>query len=221
MILSLYTKFKDNHVQYNKGDLKMEFKHILEERYATKLFDGNKISEDKIKQIIEMIRLSPSALNLQPWKIKIIDDDDLKEKLSPASMDQPQIKSCSHLLVFCANTDLKGNADKLINSLKAAGVPEENIQFLESVLSNFLSIYRAGGALYEAQHNVFIAAITAIYAAKSLGIDSCPMQGFDPASYSKILELPDNLVPTIIVPLGYAADKPMPKARFPKEDTFF
>ena len=88
-------------------------------------------------------------------------------------------------------------------------------------MSNFLSIYRAGGALYEAQHNVFIAAITAIYAAKSLGIDSCPMQGFDPASYSKILELPDNLVPTIIVPLGYAADKPMPKARFPKEDTFF
>jgi nitroreductase / dihydropteridine reductase len=73
----------------------------------------------------------------------------------------------------------------------------------------------------EAQHNAFIPAITTIYAAKSLGIDSCPMQGFDPAAYSKILELPDNLVPNIIVPLGYASDKPMPKVRFPKEEIFF
>ena len=47
------------------------------------------------------------------------------------------------------------------------------------------------------------------------------MQGFDPAAYSEILELPDNLVPSIIVLLGYAADKPMPEVRFPKEEIFF
>jgi nitroreductase/dihydropteridine reductase len=209
-----------NYIQSNNGDVKMEFKNILEERYATKMFDGNNVDEDKIEQIMEMIRLSPSAINLQPWKIKIISDKGLKEKLSPATMDQPQINSCSHLLVFCANTDLKGNADKLISSLKASGVPEENIHFLESILTNFLSMFPDKAGVCEAQHNVFIAAITAIYAAKSLGIDSCPMQGFNPAAYSEILELPDNLVPTIIVPLGYAADKPMPKARFPKEEIF-
>ena len=199
----------------------MEFKNILEERFATKKFDGKKIDEDKIEQIMEMIRLSPSALNLQPWKIKIIADEDLKEKLSPASMDQPQIKSCSHLLVFCANSNLKGNADKLINDLKASGIPEKNIQFLESVLNNFLRMFPGEEGIHEAQQNAFIPAITAIYAAKSLGIDSCPMQGFNPAAYSEILELPDTLVPTIIVPLGYAADKPMPKVRFPKEEIFF
>ena len=201
--------------------IRMEFKNILEERFATKKFDGKKIDQDKIEQIMEMIRLSPSALNLQPWKIKIIADEDLKEKLSPASMDQPQIKSCSHLLVFCANSNLKGNADKLINDLKASGIPEKNIQFLESVLNNFLRMFPGEEGIHEAQQNAFIPAITAIYAAKSLGIDSCPMQGFNPAAYSEILELPDTLVPTIIVPLGYAADKPMPKVRFPKEEIFF
>jgi nitroreductase len=201
--------------------IQMEFKSILEERFATKKFDGKKIDQDKIEQIMEMIRLSPSALNLQPWKIKIIADEDLKEKLSPASMDQPQIKSCSHLLVFCANSNLKGNADKLINDLKASGIPEKNIQFLESVLNNFLRMFPGEEGIHEAQQNAFIPAITAIYAAKSLGIDSCPMQGFNPAAYSEILELPDTLVPTIIVPLGYAADKPMPKVRFPKEEIFF
>jgi nitroreductase/dihydropteridine reductase len=199
----------------------MEFKDILEERYATKLFDGKKIDEEKIEQIKDMIRLSPSAINLQPWKIKIVTDEELKEKLSPASMDQPQIKSCSHLLVFCAEKDLAANADKLLGGLKAAGVPEENIQFLESILDNFASMFPGEAAICESQHNVFIATITSIYAAKSLGIDSCPMQGFNPEAYSEILEIPDNLLPTMIVPLGYAADKPMPKTRFSKEEIFF
>ncbi|MGZ7119789.1 MAG: nitroreductase family protein [Methanobacterium sp.] len=199
----------------------MEFENILKERYATKKFDGKKIDEDKIKQIKEMIRLSPSAINLQPWKIKIISDESIKEKLSPATMDQPQIESCSHLLVFCADTDLEERANKLLDSLKASNVPEENLQFLESVLNNFLSSLSDEKGVCEVQHNVFIAATTAIYAAKSLGIDSCPMNGFNPAAYSEILELPDNLVPTIIVPLGYAADTPMPKTRLPAEEIFF
>ncbi|MGZ7068470.1 MAG: NAD(P)H-dependent oxidoreductase [Methanobacterium sp.] len=199
----------------------MEFENILKERYATKKFDGKKIDEDKIKQIKEMIRLSPSAINLQPWKIKIISDESIKEKLSPATMDQPQIESCSHLLVFCADTDLEERANKLLDSLKASNVPEENLQFLESVLNNFLSSLSDEKGVCEVQHNVFIAATTAIYAAKSLGIDSCPMKGFNPAAYSEILELPDNLVPTIIVPLGYAADTPMPKTRLLAEEIFF
>ena len=198
----------------------MEFKTILEERYATKVFDGKKIDEDKIEQIKEMVRLSPSAINLQPWKIKIISDEKLKEELSPAAMDQSQIKSCSHLLVFCADKDLEKNANRVIRDVKALGVPEENVQQLELVLNTFLSNFPGDAAVCEAQHNVFIAAITAIYAAKSLGIDSCPMQGFDPAAYSKILKIPDNLVPTIIVPLGYPADKPMPKSRLSKEEIF-
>ncbi|MGZ7135544.1 MAG: NAD(P)H-dependent oxidoreductase [Methanobacterium sp.] len=199
----------------------MEFENILKERYATKKFDGKKIDEDKIKQIKEMIRLSPSAINLQPWKIKIISDESIKEKLSPATMDQPQIESCSHLLVFCADTDLEERANKLLDSLKASNVPEENLQFLESVLNNFLSSLSDEKGVCEVQHNVFIAATTAIYAAKSLGIDSCPMKGFNPAAYSEILELPDNLVPTIIVPLGYAADTSMPKTRLLAEEIFF
>lgn len=195
----------------------MEFKQILKERYATKKFNGKKVDNDKIEQIKEMIKLSPSAINLQPWKIKIIEDDSLKEKLYAASIDQIQITTCSHLLVFCANTDFKAHADKFMDMISNFGVPEENMEFLKSILNRYLNT----ADLCEAQKNVFIAATTALYAAKSLGIDSCPIQGFDPKAFSEILELPDNLIPTIIVPLGYPADNPMPKARFPDEDIFF
>ena len=75
-------------------------------RYATKKFDSKKIDDSRIEERFDMIRFAPSALNLQPWKIKVVTDQDIKNKLSAASMDQPQISTCSHLLIFCANTDL-------------------------------------------------------------------------------------------------------------------
>jgi len=199
----------------------MDFNEILMARYATKKFDGKKIDEGTVEKIFNMTRFAPSALNIQPWKIKVVTDQDIKDKLSAASMDQPQISTCSHLLVFCANTDMKGNAEKIISGMKKMGVPEENLKQYEGVIDYFLGNFEGEAALSEAQCNVFIAATTAIFAAKSLGVDSCPMQGFDPSAYSEILNIPSDLVPTIIVPMGYPADKQMPKMRFPKEDIFF
>ncbi|HEX7468599.1 MAG TPA: nitroreductase family protein [Methanobacterium sp.] len=198
----------------------MDFKELLMTRYATKKFDGTKIDGTKIDQLFEMIRFAPSALNLQPWKIKVVTDEKTKTRLSAASMEQAQIKTCSHLLVFCADTDLSGNADKITNLMKKVGVPDENLKQVQEVMKIFLSNFDNETGINEAQCNVFIAAITAIFAAKSLGIDSCPMQGFNAEAYSEILEIPSGIVPTILVPVGYPADKPMPKLRFPKEDIF-
>lgn len=200
----------------------LEFNDIVMSRYATKMFDGKKVDDEKLDQILEMVRYSPSALNVQPWKIKIVDDQETKDKLSKASMDQPQVASCSHLLVFCANKDMEGNANKVLNSMKDMGVPKENIDQFENVIKTFTGMFKEeAAALSEAQFNVFIAATTALYAAKSVGVDSCPMQGFDAVEYAKILEIPEGLIPTIIVPLGYPADQQMPKMRFPKEEIYF
>ncbi len=199
----------------------MEFKELLLSRYATKKFDGKVIDDSKIDQLFEMIRYAPSALNLQPWKVKVVTDVETKKKLSAASMEQPQINTCSHLLIFCADTDLNGKAQKITELMKKVGVPEENLKQFQEVMKIFLSNYDNKTGITEAQYNVFIAAITAIYAAKSLGIDSCPMQGFNAEAYSEILNIPEDIVPTILVPIGYPADNQMPKLRFEKEEIFF
>lgn len=199
----------------------MEFKELVQKRFAAREYNGQKIDGDKIDQILEIIRLSPSALNLQPWKVKVVADDELKDKLYQNSLDQKHIAACSHVLVFCANTDLPGQAEKIINGMKAAGVPEENLKFYEMAADNLANRIPPEARLCEAQKNVFIAATHGILAAKSLGIDSCIVQGFDPAAYSEILELPSNIVPTVLVLLGYSTGEPMPKMRFPKEEIFF
>src|SRR3989338_1034177 len=91
----------------------MEFIEIIRNRYATKKFDGRQVPEDRVAKLKEMIRLAPSSFNIQPWKIKVITDKETKEKLLPVSYNQPQVTTCSHLLVFCANTDIEGLIDRL------------------------------------------------------------------------------------------------------------
>lgn len=198
----------------------MEFKELVQQRFASREYEDRKIDDTLIDEILGMIRLSPSALNMQPWKIKVVADEDLKERLYDKSFYQSQITNCSHVLVFCANRDLPGQIEKIIKGMKVAGVPEEQINRYKTATQLVLSGSEES-VLCEAQKNVYIAATQAIYAAKSLGIDSCIVQGFEPAAYSEILELPSNLVPTLLVTLGYATDSPRPKVRFPKEEIFF
>ncbi|OLS12013.1 MAG: nitroreductase [Promethearchaeota archaeon CR_4] len=198
----------------------MEFKEIVTQRYATKQFDGKQIPEEKLRQVLEMTRLAPSAANTQPWKVKVIGDEQTKQALMPATFNQPQVKSCSHLLVFCANVDYAGTKQKMIDTLKKINAPQPALDQVEMILNRIINL-APQQKLAEAQKNTFLAAVTAIYAAKSLGIDSCPMGGFDPAGYAKVLKMPDTLIPTILVPLGYAADTPMPKRRFPETEIFF
>jgi len=96
----------------------MEFNDIVMSRYATKKFDGKKIPEKKVDELLEMVRFAPSALNLQPWKIKIVTDQKIKVQLKPAGFNQEQITTCSHLLVFCADPDYDGLIKKARSALK-------------------------------------------------------------------------------------------------------
>src|SRR3989344_3295438 len=100
----------------------MNFKQLVMGRYAAKSFDGRKISQDKIDELFELIRHAPSSWNLQPWKVKVVTEEETKRKLAPASWNQPQVTSCSHLLVFCADSDILALIEKLEKLMLASGV---------------------------------------------------------------------------------------------------
>ncbi len=199
----------------------MELKTILETRFAAKSFDGKKIDEKKIDQLKELIRLSPSSFNIQPWKIKVVTDQKVKDQLMAASWGQPKVGNGSHIFVFCADTDVMGKIDQLIAMLVKNGAPKESLKGYEDMMKGALGP-RSPEALKEwAQKQVYIALETGLIGAKSLGFDSCPMEGFDPAAYAKILSLPKNLVPTVVMPVGYTTEKATPKVRFATKDVFF
>lgn len=199
----------------------MEFGKIVQERYATKRFDGKRVAQEKIHALFEIMRFSASSFGLQPWKIKVVTDQQAKDALMAASWNQPQVGTCSHLLVMCADTNVEANIDRLVSLLSKTGMPSESLEGYAKLMRDFASGLQGEKRLFWAQKQVYIALGNAINGAKALGFDSCPMEGFDAAEYSRMLNLPANLVPTVICPVGYAADKPHPKVRFSQEEVFF
>jgi nitroreductase / dihydropteridine reductase len=199
----------------------MNFKDVVMARYAVKKFDGKKIDQKKVDELLEIIRYSASSFGLQPWKIKIVTDQATKDKLQAASWNQPQVGSASHVLVFCANTDVDGLIGKYESYMKKSGAPEESIKGYISMMRGWASGLDDAKRLSWSQRQTYIALGNTINGAKSLGFDSCPMEGFSHEEYTKILHIPTGLVPTAVVPIGFAADSPRPKLRFAKEEIFF
>ena len=196
----------------------MQFKDIVMQRYAVKKFDGRTVPGEKIDELIDLVRFAPSAFNIQPWKIKVVSDQKLKVQLLPAAFNQEQVTSCSHLLVFCADPDYDSLITKLRTLQKDNHVPEEVQEMVTGMATGFVKAMPPEQWLAWSQAQTYLALGNAVNGAKSLGLDSCPMGGFNPDEFIRILNIPRPLVPVMLCPVGYAADTPMPKIRFRKED---
>ena len=77
------------------------FLDAMQKRHACKLFDNTKrISKEKLELILEYGRLSPSSFGMEPWRFLIVQSQETKEKLQPFCWDQPQIATCSDLVLI-------------------------------------------------------------------------------------------------------------------------
>lgn len=194
-------------------------------RYATKQFDpARKISGDHWKTLEQAMTLAPSSYGLQPWGFVVVTDPKVREKLRAVSWNQPQITDASHLVVFCAKTNL-GRADvqRYIDRIaQVRGVPQDALAGFRDMM---LGKVEAPGAdnLHWSQRQVYISLGFFLSAAAMLGIDACPMEGFDPAKYNEILGLTSQgLTATVIATAGYRSANDsfaaMKKVRFDTAD---
>lgn len=94
-----------------------KFIENLNWRYATKEFDtSKKVSRGDLDEIIEVFRLSASGFWLQPWKLFVIEDEDLKKQIMGAAWNQKQVWENSYLLVFAKNLNVDKNlVDKYLD----------------------------------------------------------------------------------------------------------
>ena len=196
----------------------MEFQDVVRQRYATKKFDGRAIPQDKLDELLELIRLAPSALNLQPWKIRIVDDPEMKAKLAPATGNEEMISTASHVLVFCADTDMETLVGKTMDGMAKAGVPGEIMTHVRELCDEMVLCLSTEQRKEWSTHQVYLALANAVNGAKALGFDSCPVTHFKPEEFAQALEIPPHLYPVVICPLGYGAHPAKPKLRFPIEE---
>jgi len=195
-------------------------------RYATKQFDpARKISPEDWAVIEEALILSPSSYGLQPWKFIVITDQEIREKLFPATWNQRQVLDCSHYLVFAVNTRMtEEHIDKHIaRTVEIRGGAIEAMQRGRNVMvGDVVTGARSAQGIVWAAHQAYLALGNLITSAALMGIDTCPMEGFEPGQYDKILDLPaKGLTSVVCCAAGYRAsdDKcaTLKKVRFPRE----
>lgn len=195
-------------------------------RYATKIFDKTKkVSQADLEEILEAFRLSASSFWLQPWKIVVVENKDLRAKLLPASWNQPQIVDASHLLVL---TRLENPNDDLVENylndlVKTRAIKREDVAGYEDMMKWFLNSKSVEDRNLWASRQVNIALWNVLAFLASKGIDACPMEWFDPKAYGEILGLDTLwLNAQVVLPIGYRShdDKyaTAPKVRFPLQD---
>ncbi len=195
-------------------------------RYATKKFDPTrKIPPEDWRTLEEALMLTPSSFGLQPWKALVVTDQPLRERLVPATWNQRQIADCSHLVVFTVKRRLQeADVDAYLDRMAAVrGVPRDSLADFRQIMVNALFKSPLSHHLVAwARQQVYIALGSLIASAALLGIDTCPMEGMEPAKYDEALDLhPRGLTTSVLCAAGYrAADDSyaaLPKVRFPAD----
>lgn len=182
----------------------------LKWRYATKRFDRDKKIPDELWGALEQaLVLTPSSMGIQPWKFIVLRDDSVREKLVAASWGQRQIADCSHLVVFAQRRNIDtGHIERYIQRILEVrgGQPEALEGYRKMIAESTREAQEAGRLEQWMAHQVYIALGQFMTAAAMVGVDTCPMEGLEPAKYDEILSLSEQGYTTLCAcAAGYRA----------------
>jgi nitroreductase len=183
-------------------------------RYATKAFDpSRRIPAELWATLEEVLVLSASSFGLQPYRFLVVDDPTVREQLLPHSWGQRQVVDASHLVVFAVRTGVsEAEIDALVSrTAQVRGLPLESFEAYRNLMTGILlSAEFKPRAPHWAANQAYIALGNLLTCAALLGVDACPLEGFVPAQYDRILGLgAQGLAAVVCCALGYrsAADK--------------
>ena len=221
----------------------------IRRRRAVRHFSSREIPEDAIVELLDLANHAPSGFNLQPWQFILVRNPELKRLLVHIVMGQTQVEEAPLTVVFVADPYAwKSSYPKLLEIARSTGLMPDRV--IDSYRRNTRIFFRHGPlgirgfgkkivvpirrlfkptpvvatSYAESCHYVraqtMLAAATFMIAAKSIGIDSCPMEGFDEDRLKKLLAVPRHMTIPIIIPVGFALDEfqPKPALRLPLEE---
>lgn len=196
----------------------MNFLDLAKNRYTTKVYQNEKISEEKINDLKEILRLAPSSINSQPWRFIFVSDENKKQELAKVSFfNESKINNASHLVVFLGFDNLEKFESQIRKCL-----PEGQVNYyLQNVKPKGEEVTKKW-----LHRQVYISLGYFLSACASMGIDSTPMEGIQIEKYDEILQQ-DGYKTLFAVAIGYRdsndSNQPdkNPKSRLPLEEVIF
>ncbi len=184
----------------------MQTEEAISGRRSVKHYDpDHQMSDDEIDKLLSLALLSPTAFNIQNWRFVVVSDPKFRKQIRKVAWDQEQVTDTSLFIVLCGNLKAwEQPARYWVNA------PQEVQDFMIPAIDEY---YRGKEQVQrdEAMRSCGIAAQTLMLAAKSMGYDSCPMDGFDFEKVAELIKLPDDHVITMFVAVGKGTKEPWPR----------
>jgi len=197
----------------------------LQWRYAVKKYSNESVSEDKIDQIIEAINLTASSCGIQPYRLFVITNPEVRQRLGEGSFNA-QIHDSSHLLVFAGFNEITSDyiSDYVLMMEQQRNLENGALNVLKDTLIEYFSPQTLEQNAIWSDKQAYIGLGTALIAAAELKVDATPMEGFDPKLFDEVLGLSEKgLHASVIISLGYRDAEndylvSAPKARLPIDE---
>ena len=195
----------------------MEFDQAVAQRRSIRKFKSDPLNDDQITQILEAARLAPSGSNVQPWRFVVVKSQEMRERLSVVSVFKFVFKA-PVVFVCCSDRRSIDTREKRIAELVDYSAFEDvdiegdiiELTSGRTVSSTDLRISMTMNLAIAIEHMALKAA--------DLGLGSCWIGGFDARETKKILELDEDVVPNMLLPVGYPAQNPPTRPRLSMEE---
>lgn len=179
----------------------MDFQNVLRSRRSVKSYDpDHQLTDDQVRELLEAVALTPTSFNMQNWHLVVVRDPEIRARLKAASWNQPHVGDASACIVICGDMNAWQDPSAALRS-----APSDLAERFTGMIAQFYGdkpeLMRDEGC-----RSAGLAGMSLMLKARDMGLDSCPMIGFDPAQFSEILELPAHLPPLLLVVIGKAKE---------------
>jgi len=190
----------------------MDFKDVVEKRRAVNFFDpGKPVSHALIREMVEMAARAPSSFNLQPWSLIILKEQEEKMRLRKLAWDQPKVSEAPVVFIVLADRDAWKKAHPFVERnfkemVRAGSMTEDRHEWF---LNACQGLYGAGPEKQQAFacKNAGFFAMALMFAAKHLGLDTHPMDGFDHDGVRREFKIPENYWIPLLIAVGHFDEK--------------
>lgn len=184
----------------------MDIIQAIKERRSINFFEtGQTIADDKLKELLETANLSPSSFNLQPWKVVVVKSPERKKILRKCAFDQPKAEEASVVLIMVADPKaMEENIDRMLESWVQLGyIKPEMKETYRGMANNLYGTPESERRKFFAVKNTALFAMNLMLAAKGLGLETHPMDGFDEGCVKKEFNIPADKAIPMLVAVGH------------------
>ncbi|MGW8427975.1 nitroreductase family protein [Peribacillus simplex] len=194
-----------------------DFITVAKERRSVRQYDAEYVmTEEEIREILDIAIQAPSSSNLQPWRFLVIQDKQTQQELLPIANNQQQVVDASAVIAVLADIEGYKNAERIYGELVNKGIMKNEIKepYVASILHNYGN-FSAEKALSVAMIDGGLVSMQIMLAAKAKGYDTVPMGGFDEAKFVDAFNVPENFKPVMLISIGKGTKAGFEKVRLP------